>query len=151
MLKKTFLKIRFNFALTAATVGVIAGILGTVIGTGVTLALANNSEASLAYSFSNNDNDDYVTIDPTSGTIKYNLLQNTVSNGYKKTKVEYKVGYKATFQSKYTNKTVYLTGDDTSSGYNKLEKQYGVRDYKIKLARITNVDKTTGVLKLKVT
>ena len=140
------MKLKFNFTITVAAVGVIAGIIGTLVGTGVTIALANKSEAICEFEFAKYDDDDYVTIDPKSGTIKYNLCQDEVST----TKyVKYKVGYKATFSSSYTYSVEYLNGVETT-GYTSMVRQYGVRDYKIRLYQETYVEKTKGRLKLKV-
>lgn len=151
MLKNTFSRIRFNFVVTVATVGVIAGIVGTLVGAGVSIALANESEAICDFSFSSSDYEDYVTIDPELGTIKYNLIQKSISKSSRDIDIKYSVGYKATFQSSYTNNAVYLKGNNASTGYKKLVKQYGIRDYKIRLIQVNLVNKTTGTLKLKVT
>lgn len=142
-------KIRYHVAIT--TIIAVAGVVVSVVGVGVTIKLSNKAEAICEYSFTNDDKEEYLTIDPTSGTLKFNLTQESVDKAEKDTDVKYKVGYKATFQSSYTNKTVELKGNDDSSGYTTLVKQYGVRDYKIQLKRSTNVGKTTGELKLKVT
>ncbi|MBR0132701.1 MAG: hypothetical protein IJM14_06440 [Lachnospiraceae bacterium] len=144
-------RIKYKFTITVATAGIIVGFIGTLIGAGTAIILKNGSEAQCDYSFNNSDREDYVTIDPKSGTIKYNLKQTYVTNS--SYPVYYKVGYKATFQSNYDFKNeVILYGSASSTGFTKLVKQYGVRDYKVKLRRISDwVGVTKGSLILKVT
>ena len=149
MLKNVLSKFKFNFAITitSATVGILVTIGAALLSTGVTIILANKSEAICEFEFSKYDDDDYVTIDPKSGSIKYNLCQDEVSTTKS---VKYKVGYKPTFSSSYTYSVEYLSGKETT-GYTYMVYQFGVRDYKIRLYPETYVEKTKGRLKLKVT
>ncbi|MDO4317620.1 MAG: hypothetical protein Q4C48_05355 [Lachnospiraceae bacterium] len=138
-------------SITAATVLGICGIIATLIGCATTIILANESEAIIDFSFNNDDCHDYVTIDPKSGTIKYNLIQTQVPSREINTEVKYRVAYKAGYQSSYTWKSYrYLTGNNDSTGYRSLVDQGGWWKYEVKFKRYTNIGNSKGTLKLKV-
>lgn len=145
------LLVRFRFSITIVLTW--AGVIISALGIVTSVALANGYTAECEYSFTKTDCEDYVTIDPASGTIKYNLVQETIDNDYYIDRdISYRIGYKATFQFSYTNKYVELTGNGDSTGFKSLIKQYGVRNYHIELDRVTIINaRTEGVLKLKVT
>jgi len=131
-------KIRANLVISA-TIITIGGLLLTIIGIGIALAIANGSYAHVEMTFNEHDPFNVVTVDPKKGNIstKIELLEGTDN-------VSYQIYYKRGYEGSYKNgATISYMDIGEISGPHHLVYQTGWWNWDIKTQQTNQLTSTT--------